>query len=102
MRIETDIKLDFSDVLIRPKRSVLQSRVEVSLEREFHVRHSGTTWSGIPLVAANMDHTGTFAMAQTLSQHRLLTGMDKFITLDDWKKFAAQHAAVIPHCFISL
>jgi len=102
MRIETDIKLDFSDVLIRSKRSVLQSRVEVSLEREFRFRHSGTTWSGIPIVAANMDHTGTFAMAQALSEHRLLTGMDKFITPDDWKKFATQHPGVIPHCLASL
>ncbi len=102
MRIESDIKLDFSDVLIRPKRSVLQSRVEVSLEREFRFRHSGATWSGIPIVAANMDHTGTFAMAKALAEHRLLTGMDKFITPADWKKFAAKHAAVLPHCFVSL
>ena len=87
MRIETDIKLDFSDVLIRPKRSVLQSRVEVSLEREFRFRHSGTTWSGIPIVAANMDHTGTLAMAKALAVHRILTGMDKFITPDEWKRY---------------
>lgn len=102
MRIESDIKLDFSDVLIRPKRSVLQSRVEVSLEREFRFRHSGTTWSGIPIVAANMDHTGTFAMAKALAEHRLLTGLDKFITPTEWKTFATQHAAVLPHCFVSL
>src|SRR5580700_9051029 len=97
MRIETDIKLDFSDVLIRPKRSVLQSRVEVSLEREFRFRHAGSTWSGIPIVAANMDHTGTFAMAKALSEHRLLTGLDKFMAPAEWKKFAAQNPAVIPY-----
>lgn len=102
MRIENDVKLDFSDVLIRPKRSVLQSRVEVSLEREFRFRHSGTTWSGIPIVAANMDHTGTLAMAQALAEHHLLTGLDKFISPSEWKKFATAHPAVVPYCLVSL
>ncbi|MBV9575216.1 MAG: GMP reductase, partial [Gammaproteobacteria bacterium] len=86
MRIEYDIKLDFSDVLIRPKRSVLKTRAEVSLDREFHFRHTQTTWQGVPIIASNMDHTGTFAMAQTLSAHHLLTALDKFLTMDQWKK----------------
>ena len=64
MRIEDDLKLTFDDVLIRPKRSRLKSRADVTLEREFTFPHSDTTWSGIPVVAANMDTTGTFAMAQ--------------------------------------
>jgi GMP reductase len=102
MRIENDVKLDFSDVLIRPKRSVLQSRIEVSLEREFRFRHSGTTWSGIPIIAANMDHTGTFAMATALAEHGLLTGLDKFLTPSDWKKFAAAEPTVLAHSFVSL
>lgn len=66
MRIEYDVKLDFKDVLIRPKRSILQSRSEVKLEREFRFKHAGTKWSGVPIVAANMDHTGTLAMAVSL------------------------------------
>lgn len=102
MRIESDIKLDFSDVLIRPKRSVLQSRVEVSLEREFRFRHAQTTWQGVPIIAANMDHTGTFAMAKTLAEHRLLTGLDKFMTPEEWKKFAKSHAEALPYCMVSL
>ena len=32
MRIETDVKLDFKDVLIRPKRSTLNSRNEVDID----------------------------------------------------------------------
>ena len=64
MRIEDDLKLTFDDVLIRPKRSRLKSRADVTLEREFTFPHSDTTWSGIPVGAANMDTTGTFAMAQ--------------------------------------
>ena len=77
MRIENDVKLDFKDVLIRPKRSVLKSRVDVTLEREFKFRHTQTTWHGVPIIAANMDHTGTFAMADALSQHKLLTALNK-------------------------
>jgi GMP reductase len=77
MRIEYDVKLDFKDVLIRPKRSVLKSRSEVSVEREFYFRDSGVTWHGVPIIAANMDHTGTFAMGAALAEHGLLTAMEK-------------------------
>ena len=62
MRIEQDIKLDFKDVLIRPKRSTLTSRSEVDISREFVFLHSQKVYRGIPIVAANMDATGTFEM----------------------------------------
>lgn len=51
MRIEEDLKLGFKDVLIRPKRSTLQSRSQVELERSFTFRHSGLSWSGVPIIA---------------------------------------------------
>ncbi|MBL8254496.1 MAG: GMP reductase, partial [Candidatus Competibacter sp.] len=63
MHIEADLKLGFKDVLIRPKRSTLSSRTQVSLERTFKFRHTGRAWTGIPIMAANMDTVGTFAMA---------------------------------------
>lgn len=102
MRIENDIKLDFKDVLIRPKRSVLGSRAEVSLDREFRFKHAGSVWKGVPIIAANMDHTGTFSMAKALAEHHLLTALDKFIPLNDWKAFAEKHAEVISSCFVSI
>ena len=67
MRIERDIKLDYSDVLFRPKRSQLNSRSEVDLNREFTFKHSGAVWNGVPVMAANMDGVGTFDMASTLA-----------------------------------
>lgn len=85
MRIEEDLKLDFKDVLIRPKRSTLQSRKEVDLSREYQFKYSKKTWTGIPIIAANMDHTGTFAMAQVLHSHNLLTALDKFLSTEDWQ-----------------
>jgi GMP reductase len=102
MRIEYDIKLDFKDVLIRPKRSVLTSRSEVALEREFHFKNSGARWKGVPIIAANMDHTGTPNMANALSKHGLLTAMDKFISITDWQRFAALHPQAISASFISV
>lgn len=101
MRIEYDVKLDFKDVLIRPKRSILKSRSEVSLEREFQFKHAGVKWKGIPIVAANMDHTGTFSMAKALAEHQLVTAIDKFITKEDWIKFAKQNPTVITSTFIT-
>jgi GMP reductase len=102
MRIENDIKLDFKDVLIRPKRSVLKSRSEVALEREFRFRDSGTIWKGVPIIAANMDHTGTFAMGSALAQHGLLTAMDKFHEPKDWQAFAEKHPEALACSFVSL
>ena len=78
MRVEHDVKLTFDDVLIRPKRSTLVSRSDVTLEREFSFRHSDTTWKGVPIVAANMDTTGLFDVARVLQGHRMLTCLQKF------------------------
>ncbi|KAJ7313164.1 hypothetical protein JRQ81_004438 [Phrynocephalus forsythii] len=64
--IDNDIKLDFKDVLLRPKRSTLKSRSEVDLMRSFVFRNSKQTYTGIPIIAANMDTVGTFEMAKVL------------------------------------
>ena len=66
MRIEHDLKLDYSNVLIRPKRSTLTSRADVNLERQYEFVNSGKVYRGIPIMAANMDGVGTFAMARAL------------------------------------
>ena len=79
MRIETEIKLDFSDVLLKPKRSTLPSRKDVELERDF------SFWKGIPIMASNMDGVGTFSMARALQEFNILTVIKKHYTFDDWK-----------------
>ncbi len=86
MRIEDDIKLDFKDVLIRPKRSALSSRKEVDLQRTYKFKHSEAEYTGIPIMAANMDGVGTFGMAQSLQQHKLFTCIKKDYVIDDWGK----------------
>lgn len=87
MRIEADLKLGFKDVLIRPKRSTLSSRSQVSLERTFKFRHSGRTWTGIPIMAANMDNVGTFAMTTALAAEGLFTAMRKHYPPEEWDTF---------------
>jgi len=101
MRIEQDIKLDFKDVLIRPKRSTLKSRAEVDLMRQYTFKHSRFSWQGIPVIAANMDHTGTLAMAAALAKHGLLTAADKFIAVEDWQKFSKEQAQIAASIFVS-
>lgn len=83
MRIEEDIKLDFKDVLIRPKRSTLSSRKDVDLTRTYKFKHSGFEWTGIPVMAANMDGVGTIQMAQALYDHRMFTCLVKSYIEDD-------------------
>jgi len=84
MKIETDPKLDFNNVLIRPKRSTLSSRSDVSLEREFTFPHSTYTWKGVPIISANMDTTGTFEVYKELSRHKVITALHKFYSYEDY------------------
>jgi GMP reductase len=77
MRIENEILLDFQDVLIRPKRSTLSSRKEVSLTRTYKFKHSQQEYSGVPIMAANMDGVGTLPMAEELSSHGMFTCLVK-------------------------
>ena len=88
MKIEEDIKLDFNDVLIRPKRSNMSSRSEVNIERTFNFPNSKQTWTGVPIIAANMDTVGTYTIYKELSKHHILTALHKFYTLDDYIKMS--------------
>ena len=78
MRIIDDTKLDFSDVLISPKRSQLTSRKDADLTRQFTFKHSKHQWSGVPIIASNMDHTGTHDMNSVLVEYDILTALCKF------------------------
>ena len=84
-KIESGEKLDFNNVLIRPKRSTIDSRSKVNLERTFKFRHSPLTWTGIPIIAANMDTTGTFEVYDCLSKHKMLTALHKFYKAEDFE-----------------
>lgn len=87
MRIEEEIKLDYADVLLRPKRSTLTSRKEVELERTFRFYHSPKTWTGIPIMTANMATCGTFEMARVLSAYKMITTFHKYYTIKDYQEF---------------
>ena len=78
MKILEDIKLDYTDVLIKPKRSILGSRKEVDLYRTFKFRN-GKEWTGIPIVAANMDTIGTVEMGKALFEFDMLTCLSKHV-----------------------
>lgn len=87
MRIENELKLGFKDVMICPKRSTLKSRSQVSLERTFTFCNSGKKWSGVPIIAANMDTVGTFEMAEELSKEKIITAVHKHYTIEQWDSF---------------
>ena len=87
MRIENELKLGFKDVMIRPKRSTLKSRSQVSLERNFTFVNSKKKWSGVPIIAANMDTVGTFEMAEALAKDKIITAVHKHYSLEDWNTF---------------
>jgi len=93
MRIEDSIRLDFSDVLIKPKRSMLGSRKDVNVERSYQFHHSKHEVTSVPIIAANMDHTGTFEMAMALQSKGLLTAIHKHYSVQELVDFFGYNAA---------
>ena len=87
MRVESDLKLGFKDVLIRPKRSTLKSRSLVELQRTYTFLHSRREWTGVPVIAANMDTVGTFEVAEVLAANNMLCAIHKHYALEDWASF---------------
>ena len=77
MRIEEELKLDYSDVLFRPKRSTLSSRKDVNLKRTYKFKYSNNEWSGIPIIAANMDGVGELGVAEKMSEFDMITCLTK-------------------------
>jgi GMP reductase len=121
MRIENESLLDYSDVLIRPKRSILSSRKDVDLNREFIFRNyspllnndvlpSGypagpyveSDFDGIPIMAANMDGVGTFAMATTLAEQGVFTCLVKTYSSDELIEFFNSNSKYKEHIAMSI
>ena len=82
MRIEEEIKLDYSDVLFRPKRSTLKSRKDVDLNRKYTFKYSKLSWKGTPIIASNMDGVGEIGIAKKLTPHKVMTALTKQHDLD--------------------
>ena len=83
MKILSEIKLDFSDVLLLPRRSEYESRSEVTLERTVKFKYSPFKWSGVPIMISNMDTTGTIEMAREMQKHKIITCLHKYYTWND-------------------
>jgi len=86
MRIKEDIKLNFDDVLMEPKRSTLSSRRDVDMTRKFTFRNSGKVMQFTPIFASNMDGVGTFSMAKILQEHKMMTVITKSTTVEQWRQ----------------
>lgn len=101
MKILDDVKLDFTDVLILPKRSDYSSRSEVSLERRFTFKYSPYVWNGVPIMVSNMDTTGTIEMAMEMQKHKVLTCLHKYYTIEDFLQPSIQNKLDIEYFAVS-
>jgi len=100
--VETEVKLDFKDVLIRPKRSFLASRSAVSVERTFTFTNSKQTWTGVPIIAANMDTVGTFEVAEALAAKKCITAIHKHYSVEQWTEWAqGRGKSALPYVAVS-
>ena len=97
---DTSSQYDFKDVLFKPKSTTLNSRKEVNLECEYAFSN-GTSWKGVPIMAANMYTTGTFEVHKELAKYKLLTTMHKFYTLEDYKTQNDSNNIDYEYCIVS-
>jgi len=100
MRIEEEIKLDYADVLFRPKRSTLSSRKDVELKRTYKFKYSNHQWTGTPIIAANMDGVGELGMAKILSKFEIMTCLTKQHDLKAIRRSSAVKE-IFPHITLS-
>lgn len=94
-------ELDFNQVLIRPRKSNIDSRALVSLDRKITFKHSSQEWTGVPVIAANM-LSGTLEMARLLSGHGMLTALHKHHSLEVLVEFHSAETTVAANTFYTL
>jgi GMP reductase len=102
-KIEEGLKLDFNNVLIRPKRSTINSRSDVNLMRTIKFKNckSLKSWEGIPIIASNMDTVGTFEVYKTLSKFKIITALHKFYNAQDFIVFQSENNVILnPNLFM--
>jgi IMP dehydrogenase/GMP reductase len=102
MRIVEDVKLDFGDVLLIPKRSSLTSRKDVSLERSFTFKYSHQQWTGIPIIASNMDGVGTFEMAERFAEFKMMVALHKHYPVVQLVDFYKNNPSIEQYIFYSV
>ena len=100
MRIEEDLKLDYADVLFRPKRSTLSSRKDVELKRTYKFKYSNHQWTGTPIIAANMDGVGELEVAKSLAKFEIMTCLTKQHDIKSIKRNSAIKE-IFPHLALS-
>ena len=64
--IVEEVQLDYCDVMIKPKRSTLNSRNEPDIYRDYKFKWTNDIIRGNGLTVANMATTGTFAMTSDI------------------------------------
>ena len=89
MKINNEPKLDFDDVLLVPQRSRAASRASVNLIKKYYFYHSTRCWSGVPIMIANMDTTGTFSMTNSLSNSQVITCLHKHYNKEDYNNLSS-------------
>ena len=100
MRIEEDIKLDYADVLFRPKRSTLSSRKDVEIKRTYKFKYSNHQWTGTPIIAANMDGVGELEVSKSLAKFDIMTCLTKQHDLKMIKRNSSIKE-IFPHLVLS-
>jgi len=100
-KLLNETKIDFDDVLIVPQRSTLTSRSQIQLERTFNFYHSPRTWTGVPIMCANMSFC-SFEMAKALSKHKIISCLHKYHSVEELYNYFIENPNNIDYTFVSV
>ncbi len=89
-----DVKLDFKDVLVVPRKTTISSRSMVSLTKKFYFKTTPTTiWEGTPIISSNMDTVTNLETFRELKEHKYISCFPKHLN-EEWIEntpFELQH-----------
>ena len=86
-----EVQLDYCDVMIKPKRSTLNSRSEPDVYRTYKMKHTDRALYGNGLTVANMATTGRFEMAEVMAKNLMFTCLQKHYSFEEIKEFLEKH-----------
>ena len=84
MKIEKDLYIDFSDVLIKPCLGNIESRSEVDLTVDMtHIKDYMKDWKPLPIMSSNMDTVTDTVLAFELLKYNMIPVLHKYVSIED-------------------
>lgn len=106
MQIVDSVQLDFSDVLIKPRRSSIDSRSKVNISRDYKFKWCPIPITGTGIMQSNMGTIGNFEVSRKMLEQGLFACLHKHHNVEDlvsfYKELFSNGDGTWRRCFLSI